>query len=357
MTRWHEALTARGASFDGPVVSGFGNPAAELAAARDTAVVCDLAPVAALRIGGPDAEAFLQGQFTNDVTELAPDACQYSAWCSPKGRVLANFLLRRTDGASFELLLPEPLLASIRKRLGMFVLRAKVTLDDASAASVRIAIGGPAAQEAVEALGAGVPAVHRSAPFPGGTLFRVPGTRFVAIVAPEGAAQAWDRLAAHARPAGFECWRWLTIRAGVPAILPATQDQFIPQAINWDALAGVSFQKGCYTGQEIVARTHYLGRMKERMVLAHANVNAIGSGTRLFSASFGDQPCGSVLNAASAPGGGTDLLAVCQLAASASGDLRLGAADGASLSLLPLPYDLPVTSGAARVHRSTLNRS
>lgn len=356
MTHWQQALSARGASFDGFVVSGFGDPAAELVAARDAAVLCDLAPVAALHIAGPDAEAFLQGQFTNDVSALAPGATQYSAWCSPKGRVLANFLLRRIEPASFELLLPAPLLAPIRKRLGMFVLRANVALDDASATRVRIGIAGPAARQAVEALGGSAPAVHRSTAFPGGTLFQVPGARFVALVEPESAAPCWDRLAERARPAGFECWRWLTIRAGVPVILPATQDQFIPQAINLDALAGVSFQKGCYTGQEIVARTQYLGRLKERTVLAHAEASTIAPGTRLFSGSFGDQPCGSLLNAASAPGGGTDLLAVCQVAALASGDLRLGAADGAPLSLLPLPYELPAASGAARVHRSTLNR-
>ena len=356
MTHWHEALSARGASFDGSVVSEFGDPAAELAAARDAAVLCDLAPVAVLRISGPDAEAFLQGQFTNDVAALDPGATQYSAWCSPKGRVLANFLLRRIDSATFELLLPAPLLAPIRKRLGMFVLRAKVVLDDASATSVRIGIAGRRALEAVEALGVGAPPLHRSVPFPGGAMYQVPGARFVAIVAPESAAPTWDRLAERARPAGFECWRWLTIRAAVPVILPATQDQFIPQALNLDALAGVSFQKGCYTGQEIVARTQYLGRLKERTMLAHAEASAIAPRTRLLSRSFGNQPCGSVLNAASAPGGGTDLLAVCQVAASASGDLRLGAPDGVPLSLLPLPYELPAPSDVARVHRSTLNR-
>jgi folate-binding protein YgfZ len=355
MTQWHEALSARGASFDGSVVSEFGDPAAELAAARDAAVLCDLAPVAVLRVSGPDAEAFLQGQFTNDVAALAPGGTQYSAWCSPKGRVLANFLLRRIDSATFELLLPAPVLAPIRKRLGMFVLRAKVALDDASAASVRIGIAGPRALQAVEALGVGAPAMHRSVSFPGGALCQVPGARFVAMVAPESAAPCWDRLAERARPAGFECWRWLTVRAGVPVILPATQDQFIPQALNLDALGGVSFQKGCYTGQEIVARTQYLGRLKERTVLAHAEASPIAP-TRIFSRSFGNQPCGSVLNAASAPGGGTDLLAVCQVAASASGDLRLGAPDGVPLSLLPLPYELPAASAAARVHRSTLNR-
>lgn len=357
MTPWQEALSQRGASFDGSEISTFGDPAAELAAARDESVLCDLAPFAALRVAGPDAEAFLQGQLTSDLTTLDYGANQYSAWCSPKGRVLANFLLRRDNAETFELILPAPLVEPIRKRLGMFVLRAKVRLEDASATSVRIGIGGPAAARAVAAVAGSMPALHRSVPVDGGVLLQVNGASFIAIVAPEHAVQLWGRLAAHARPAGFSCWRWLLVHAGVPVILPPTQDQFIPQAINWDALGGVSFQKGCYTGQEIVARTHYLGRLKERTVLAHAELAAVSPGTPLFSANFGGQSCGMVLNAAPAPGGGSDLLAVAQMTAVESGELKLAAADGSPLSLRALPYELPGSSGSARAHRSTLTRS
>jgi folate-binding protein YgfZ len=357
MTPWQEALSQRGASFEGAEISAFGNAAAELAAARDAAVLCDLAPLAALRVAGPDAEAFLQGQLTSDLTTLDYGSSQYSAWCSPKGRVLANFLLRRSSGQTFELILPAPLLEPIRKRLGMFVLRAKVKLEDASATSVRIGIGGPAAAQAVAAVVGSTPSLHQSVPRDGALLLQLNGACFMAIVEPERAAELWDRLAAHARPAGFSCWRWLLVRAGVPVILPPTQDRLIPQAINWDALGGVSFQKGCYTGQEIVARTQYLGRLKERTVLAHAELDVVNPGMLLFSASFGDQSCGMVLNAAPAPAGGSDLLAVAQIAAAEKGDLRLAAVDGSPLSLLALPYELPGSSGSARSHRSTLSLS
>jgi folate-binding protein YgfZ len=187
-------------------------------------------------------------------------------------------------------------------------------------------------------------------------LLQVTGARFMAIVAPERAAQLWDQLAVRARPAAFACWRWLLIRSGVPVILPPTQDRFIPQAINWDALGGVSFQKGCYTGQEIVARTQYLGRLKERMLIAHTELASLGPATQLFSPSFGDQSCGMVLNAAPTPGGGIDLLAVAQIAAAESGELRLAAVDGSPLSLRRLPYPLPAASGSAQAHRSTLSR-
>ena len=123
MTAWTDFLRARGASFDGAAVATFGNPAGELAAARDTAIVCDLAPLAAIRVAGPDAASFLQGQVTSDVEALAPGLLQLSAWCSPKGRVLANFLVRCIDGRHFELLLPRLLLL-----LGLLLLRLGLSL-------------------------------------------------------------------------------------------------------------------------------------------------------------------------------------------------------------------------------------
>jgi folate-binding protein YgfZ len=340
MIPWHDSLLARGAKFDGATASSFADPAQERAAARDGAVICDLTSLAALRVTGSDAEAFLQGQLTSDVAALAPGASQYSAWCSPKGRVLANFLLRRFDGAAFELLLPAVLLAPIRKRLGMFVLRSKVVLEDASTMSVRIGIGGPMAPRCAEAVAGTAPPIHRSAALAGGALLGLVGNRFVAIVPPESATPLWDRLTQHAQPAGFSCWQWLAVRAGVPVVLPPTQDLFIPQMLNWEIVGGVSFKKGCYTGQEIVARTQHLGSVKERTMLAHVDAAPPTPGTRVFSERFGEQACGTVINAAPAPEAGSDLLAVMQTAAIA-GDLRLGARDGPPLSPLALPYDTP----------------
>ena len=339
MTAWNGFLRARGASFDGATVSAFGDPAGELAAARDAAVVCDLEPLAVLRVAGADAANFLQGQVTSDVEALAPGSLQLSAWCSPKGRVLANFIVRRVDTAHFELLLPRLLLESIRRRLSMFVLRSKVVIDDASDESVRIGIGGPASLQRIAAAGGPAPAPYRSAAIDGGTIAALTGSRFIASVAPAQAPALWARLTG-ARAAGFPCWRWLGIRAGVPMILPPTQDQFIPQMLNLDALGGISFGKGCYAGQEIVARTRYLGRLKERLALGHGEI-VPAPGARLYAPAFGDQPCGTVINASAAPGGGGEFLFVAQMTAIAGGELRLDAIDGPVVSLLPLPYALP----------------
>jgi len=347
MTPWTDFLRARGASFDGAAVTEFGDPAGELAAARDAAVLCDLSPLGSLAVTGTDAAAFLQGQLTNDVEILAVGASHFSAWCSPKGRVLANLLLRRIATESFELLLPASLCEAVKKRLGMFVLRSRVKIDDVSTTAVRLGLGGPAAAARVAAAFGVTPALHRSTVIDGGMLIALPGRRFIAWVAPEGAAAAWARLSpAGLRAAGFPCWQWLTVRAGVPVITPPTQGQFIPQMLNLDALDGISFRKGCYTGQEIVARTQYLGRLKERLVLSHVDAPPPGAGDRIFASAFGDQPCGTVVNAAIAPGGGADLLAVVQTAAIAGDALRLGAIDGPAASLLPLPYALPEAGDA-----------
>ncbi|HVS56834.1 MAG TPA: folate-binding protein, partial [Casimicrobiaceae bacterium] len=158
MTSWTEFLVRRGATFDGDAVTRFSAPEEELAAARDAAMVCDLTPLAAMRVAGPDAAAFLQGQLTSDVAALVEGTAQYSAWCSPKGRMLANFVLLRTEATTFELLLPLSMIAAVRKRLTMFVLRSKVTIEDRSGEGVRIGVGGPTAAAALRAASIDVPA-------------------------------------------------------------------------------------------------------------------------------------------------------------------------------------------------------
>ena len=315
-------------------------------AARDHAVICDLAPLRVLAIGGADAEAFLQGQLSCDVKGLAPGACQYGSFNSPKGRMLANFVLWRSPAASdrFEMLLPEDVAASVAQRLRMYVLRSKVVLTDVSAATRRFGVGGPTAAVALIAAFGVAPAVHEAMQIAQATVLGLPGPRFVVLAAAGEAEAVPARFAGHATAAAFDVWQWLTIRAGVPIITAATQDAFVAQVANWDVLGGVDFKKGCYTGQEIIARTHYLGRLKERTFLFHADVPDVAPGDRIFSAVFEAQPCGTVVNAAPAPGGGCDLLAVLQIGAQERGDARLRAPDGPPLVSLPLPYVIPAAT-------------
>ena len=315
-----------------------------LAAARDRAVVCDVAPLALLAVTGLDAATFLQGQLSSDVSGLAPNACQHTSYNSPGGRMLANFVLWRAGAGpadGFRALVAADIAEAVRRRLAMFVLRSKVTLSDLSPGFARFGLGGPAATDALRAALGAVPVVFGVVRLGETEILGLPGPRYVVVTPAEGAGAITAALAPHAAPAGFDAWQWLTIRAGVPVITAPVQDRFVPQTANWDVLGGVDFHKGCYTGQEIVARTQYLGRLKERLFAFHAPAPAIAPGERLYSSAFADQACGTVVNAAPAPDGGCDLVAVLQLAAAASGDVHLGAPDGPRLTALPLPYAVP----------------
>jgi folate-binding protein YgfZ len=317
------------------------NLTATLVAARDAAVTCDLAPLSILSVSGADAASFLHGQLSSDVTGLAVDAAQYSSLNSPKGRMLANFVLWREGPDEFLVLLPEDVSAFVRKRLAMFVLRSKVTLVDASDAVVRIGVGGSAAARVVRAAIGVIPEPLTVEHAGASTVLGLPGPRYVILAAASEAAAIGERLSRDTVPAPFAVWQWLTIRAGVPVVTTPVQDQLIAQTANWDVLGGVNFRKGCYTGQEIIARMQYLGRLKERLFAFHAGADPVAAGTRVHGHGFGDQACGIVVNAAAAPEGGCDLLAVVQLAAVAAGDLRLGSPDGPALSSVPLPYAVP----------------
>jgi folate-binding protein YgfZ len=294
---------------------------------------------ALLQFSGNDARAFLHAQLTSDVSSLALNSSQYSGYCTPKGRLLASFLLWRNE-AGYVLQLPTVLRATIHKRLSMYILRSKVQVTDASAEYAVIGISGNGAADALQRIAGEVPAApHTVVHGNGATLLRLSADRYQFVVprAREDAMRA--TLAACAEMGDTTRWDWLTIRAGIATILPATQEEFVPQMVNFDAIGAVSFSKGCYPGQEIVARMHYLGKLKQRMVLAHVTTDAAPCpGDKLYSASFGAQANGMIANAAPAPGGGHDVLAVIQTASMDTESVHLRTADGPPLELLPLPY-------------------
>ena len=317
-----------------------------LIAARDAAVACPLEGLAVLTIAGPDAATFLQGQVSCDVTALDPGICRYGSFNSPKGRMLANFVLWRRSPDSFAMLIAADIAEPVAKRLRMYVLRSKVTIADVSADMQHVGIGGPEAANVVRSAFESSPAPFEVCEVgsPGAvTVLGLTGNRFVALASASD-ADLRARLSTLATPGDFAVWRWLTIRSGTPVITAATQDAFVAQAANLDVLGGIDFQKGCYTGQEIIARTQYLGRLKERTYLFHAETAEVAAGDRIYSAAFEGQACGTVVNAAPAPGGGADLLAVVQIAAAEDGDAHLASPDGPALVALPLPYAIPAPS-------------
>ena len=337
MTAWNDFLASQGARIEQGVVASFGDPAGELTAADQT-VLADLSHFGLIAFAGEEAQTFLHGQITNDLRRLEDNAGVFAGYLSPKGRMLANFLVMKR-GADILVMLPEALRESVQKRLAMFILRAKVKVRDAGSEWVRMGVSGPGAAALVDELVGGAVPQDVMGMAHAETLFALrlgPG-RFDVFVAPEGAPEVWQRLAALARPVGAPVWDWLMVQAGVPVVLPQTQDHFVPQMANMEILGGVSFNKGCYPGQEIVARSQYLGKVKRRLHLAHVEAEA-RPGDELFAPEPADQSAGIIANAAPAPGGGWDVLAVVLNPSVAAGVVRLKSRDGARLALKPLPY-------------------
>ncbi len=283
----------------------------------------DLPDNALIAITGDDAAAFLQGQLTNDVQALAPGQAQWTGWCSPKGRLLASLLLARS-AEGYLAMLPAELAPAIAKRLSMYVLRSKVKIADVSAAHARLGIAGPRAAEVVKDLS-------------GGERLVLPiGSDLYVVIAPADDTRL-EALRAATRPGHDNDWALALTHAGIPTVVAATQDEFVPQMANFDLIGGVSFRKGCYTGQEIVARTQYRGILKKRMALAHVEGATPTPGQSVYSPAFGEQSAGVVVNAAAAPEGGYDFLVVAQLESLREGALRLGSPEGASVTIRSQP--------------------
>jgi folate-binding protein YgfZ len=310
-------------------------------AAATAAVVAD-AQQGLLTFDGADAGAFLQGQLSTDVLSLAPGQGSWTTYNSPKGRLLATpYLIRDAAGERYWAALPAALAAPVAKRLAMFVLRAKVTVMDASAAYRVLGIGGPAAGQAAEATFGVTPDAGRMALSDEVRMLRLPDGRLFVFAPSEIADSVFDRLARYATPVDAGVWAWLGVQSGVPTITPATQDLFVAQAANFDALGAIDFRKGCYTGQEIVARMQYLGRLKERLFTFSTTAAAPPPGTRLFGSAHGDQASGTVVNSAPDPEGGSRFLAVAHIEAANAGTMTIGAVDGPVARREALPYAVP----------------
>jgi folate-binding protein YgfZ len=290
---------------------------------------------------GADAASFLHAQLTNDVANLAPDAVQLNGYCNAKGRLLAVFTNWRSADTIY-LQMPREILPAVRKRLSMFVLRAKVTLAEGSDQWTALGLLGPGtarllqdafalAQPIDTSVAVGQARIVRLRPSP-----RI-DERFLLLVPAPELAEWLSRLRSVQR-VDSGVWWWSQIDAGVPDVFAATQEKFVPQMINLEVLGGVSFKKGCYPGQEVVARSQYLGKLRRRMGIAHVE-GAAAAGADVY-ADGEAQPVGAVVMAATAPGGGMDLLFECPVDRVGAGSLRAGRPDGPVLQVRPLPYQL-----------------
>ncbi len=286
-----------------------------------------------IRARGADATKFLQGQLTNDLLVMPKDSARLAGFCSAKGRLQANFIVWRLAPDELLLACAASVLPATLKRLSMFVMRAQCKLSDASA---ELNLHGVVGAAAIGLIGdAGEWCVRT---VEGGTLVRLPdvdGTpRCVLALEPQTPLLRGASLS-------LDTWRWLEVRSGLPMIEAATVEQFVPQMLNYELVGGVDFQKGCYPGQEIVARSQYRGTIKRRMFLFDCDATAL-AGQEVFHSADAEQPAGMVVNAALKPdGAGSTLLAEVKLAAVVDGSLHLGAPAGPALHLGKLPYTVP----------------
>lgn len=300
-----------------------------------------LSDLALILAEGPDAAAFLHGQLSQDVTHLGPGEARLAAYCSAKGRMQASALVLRPTDEQVWLVTDAGIQPGWLKRLKMFVLRSKVQLSDGGSA---VQAWGLAGQAALQALGdAGNAPVWSSQPHASGQLVRLPDVQHVPRWLWMGAPEAASWLKA-LPPLPANAWSCLEVLSGIARITEATFDQFVPQMVNFELVGGVNFQKGCYPGQEIVARSQYRGTVKRRAFLAEVEGPARAA-QEVFAANDGGQPAGMVIlaaplsesDAATAP----HLVLLELKLASAAETVTLGGPDGPVLRFLPLPYDMP----------------
>ncbi|CAN0621536.1 tRNA-modifying protein YgfZ [Burkholderia multivorans] len=297
-------------------------------------------------VAGADAATFLHTQLTNDVEHLDAASARLAGYCSPKGRLLASFLAWRA-GHDVRLLVSKDIQPAVQKRLSMFVLRAKAKLSDASDALAVVGFAGDVRGVLSGIFDALPDGVHVKVDGPAGALIRLPdaaGRLRYLWIGPRAEVDA--RLAAldGKLPAVSPAvWDWLDVRAGEPRVTQPAVEQFVPQMVNFDVIGAVNFRKGCYPGQEVVARSQYRGTIKRRTALAHVegDTDTVHAGIEVFHSDDPGQPCGMIVNAAASPAGGVDALVEIKLAALESGNVHLGAADGPALAFAPLPYALP----------------
>jgi tRNA-modifying protein YgfZ len=297
-----------------------------------------------IRVQGSDAASFLHGQLTQDVQHLDAGQARLAGYCSAKGRLLASLVLWRS-GDDILMACSADVLQATLKRLSMYVLRARCKLSDAASSVALYGLTGPAA---AAWLGVHAPAtVWQCAAIAAGQVIRLPDGRGGpgrAGVARYLLALPADAAAPDLPALPLDAWQWLEVSSGVARIVAATVEKFVPQMVNLELVGGVNFQKGCYPGQEVVARSQYRGTVKRRALVFDSQGPA-QAGQEIFHSAQADQPAGMVVNSASLAGSHCALVEV-KLAALDAGTLHLGTVTGPLLHRIAQPYDIPLEAAA-----------
>lgn len=329
---WHTFLQTQGATIENNGAIDLYNPDVNI---TTTALVSALSGFALLAISGNDRHAFLHGQFINDLNLIEKPAAQLSAWCNPKGQLITNFLVINT-GTSYLLMFKQELKAYVQQRLGMFIMRSDVTIDDISGSSPLLGLANVLANtKDLASLGTNIPAnpgeVHA---VDGLIIICHPDNsgRYLITGSIEALINKFPELNSSLSMTSSSVWELLDILAGLPWITSSSQEQFLPQMLNLDALKGLSYQKGCYPGQEVIARLHYRGEVKKRVQLIKSNAQ-LQVGDHL-NQEQSDKNVGTIINSATHPDGCCYALAV--IALDNTSDKLVS--NNQEISILKLPY-------------------
>jgi len=332
---WRTVLEQSGARFDDSRVIDFGHVEAERRQALSTDVIADLSHYGLIEVKGEDAQKFLASLFTGDVRLVSAEKGLFTAWCDAKGRAQATFWLFVHDGA-FYLLLPKGLVKSVLTGLKLYLLRVKATLTDASNNLVRVGLSGPGMESRLAALfGAPPPGQAGDARSYGAcTLMAITGQphpRWLLVGSASAVAEIWQSLLSSVSPVGRDAWSLLDILAGIPLLVPETAGEFIPQMLNIEALGGLCFTKGCYPGQEVIARLHYRGQLKRRLYPAYVASDSVPPPGTALHIEGAAESVGTVVSAARRPDGTVALLGVVKIEEKTQGEVRLANAQGPGL--------------------------
>ncbi len=305
---------------------------------NDQSTLCDLSHFGLIRARGSEARKFLQNQFSNDVNTVSPTQSQLSAYCTPKGRVISLFRVLQL-GDDFYLHLPRSRIAATLQRLRMYIMMADVKLEDVSDQWAGIGVAGSKATSVLQTITGSLPTIIDSVVVHQQSLIVCMPIqqRYLILAGSESAIHYWNSLASHCHIIDSNWWSLQDIRAGLPQVFEANVEAFVPQMLNLDLVNGLSFRKGCYPGQEIVARTRYLGKVKRRMFRgALDSVVPPTPGTDVVIKEDGAK-VGTIVQGAAVPGQGSECLAVLQISATTAQTLLV---NNSVLILKDLPYSV-----------------
>ncbi|MEM7400640.1 MAG: hypothetical protein AAF304_01685 [Pseudomonadota bacterium] len=341
-SNWQEFLISQGAGLGAEGYMTFPEYEAQTFD-EEQVYACDLSNLGLIRVSGEDAFSFLHGQFTNDLNIVNADTSQLSSYCNAKGRMLAIFRIFKRDDDYF-LLLRRDVIEVVLNKLNMFKLMAKVELTDISNEIVIFGIAGPNTDSLLDENGIQAPInLDQVITKENTTAIKITSqhSRALIVTSFNEAKVIWNSIINQSVQMSYHFWELIDIKNGIPTVTAETIETFIPQMVNLELIGGVNFQKGCYPGQEIVARTHYLGKPNRRMYRIQFECNECPApGTNIFSKANSEQPVGKIVSAQKANSKHCETLTVLRTEKELANDLHLEAYPNSIANIKSLPYGL-----------------